>query len=143
MLLTAELASVFGAPQIPRGSGSERPSPALGWTLMTADQHPSPGVKNAPDAQNESIAVESMAVESIVDVSTESPAERVARFEAEAMPFLDQLYSAALRTTRNPTDAEDLVQETFTKAFAAFHQYRPGTNLKACLLYTSPSPRDS
>lgn len=132
-MLTAELASVFGAPQIPRGSGSERPSPALGWTLMTADQHPSPGVKNAPDAQNESIAVESMAVESIVDVSTESPAERVARFEAEAMPFLDQLYSAALRTTRNPTDAEDLVQETFAKAFAAFHQYRPGTNLKAWL----------
>jgi RNA polymerase sigma-70 factor (ECF subfamily) len=49
------------------------------------------------------------------------------------MPFLDQLYSAALRTTRNPADAEDLVQETFTKAFAAFHQYKPGTNLKAWL----------
>ena len=49
------------------------------------------------------------------------------------MPFLDQLYSAALRTTRNPADAEDLVQETFAKAFAAFHQYRPGTNLKAWL----------
>ena len=38
---------------------------------------------------------------------------------------------AALRTTRNPTDAEDLVQETYAKAFAAFHQYKPGTNLKA------------
>jgi RNA polymerase sigma-70 factor (ECF subfamily) len=41
------------------------------------------------------------------------------------------MYSAALRTTRNPTDAEDLVQETYAKAYAAFHQYRPGTNLKA------------
>jgi RNA polymerase sigma-70 factor (ECF subfamily) len=66
-----------------------------------------------------------------VDVSTETPQERAARFEREAMPLLDQMYSAALRTTRNPTDAEDLVQETFAKAFAAFHQYRPGTNLKA------------
>lgn len=63
----------------------------------------------------------------------EGDAERTARFEAEALVFVDQLYSAALRMTRNPTDAEDLVQETFAKAFAAFHQYRPGTNLKAWL----------
>ncbi|KNX39193.1 sigma-70 family RNA polymerase sigma factor [Luteipulveratus halotolerans] len=68
-----------------------------------------------------------------VDVAAETPAERAARFEREAMPFLDQLYSAALRTTRNPSDAEDLVQETFAKAYAAFHQYKPGTNLKAWL----------
>ena len=66
-----------------------------------------------------------------VDVATETPEERQARFEREAMPLLDQLYSAALRTTRNPADAEDLVQETYTKAFAAFHQYKPGTNFKA------------
>ncbi|NYE02551.1 RNA polymerase sigma-70 factor (ECF subfamily) [Kineosphaera limosa] len=69
----------------------------------------------------------------VVDPATESPADRAARFEAEAMVFLDQLYSAALRMTRNPADAEDLVQETYAKAFAAFHQYRPGTNLKAWL----------
>ncbi|HZJ06792.1 MAG TPA: sigma-70 family RNA polymerase sigma factor [Nocardioidaceae bacterium] len=56
-----------------------------------------------------------------------------ARFEHDAMPFLDQLYSAAMRMTRNPQDAEDLVQETFAKAFAAFHQFKPGTNLKAWL----------
>ena len=61
------------------------------------------------------------------------PGDRIARFEAEALPFLDQLYGAAMRLTRNPQDAEDLVQETYAKAFAAFHQYRPGTNLKAWL----------
>ena len=50
-----------------------------------------------------------------------------ADFEEQAMPLLDQLYAGALRMTRNPPDAEDLVQETYMN----------------CLLYTSPSPRDS
>ena len=59
--------------------------------------------------------------------------ERGARFEADVLPYLDQLYSAALRMTRNPADAEDLVQETFAKAYASFHQFQQGTNLKAWL----------
>jgi RNA polymerase sigma-70 factor, ECF subfamily len=66
-------------------------------------------------------------------VTTESTDDRRARFERDAMPFLDQLYPAALRMTRNPADAEDLVQETYLKAFAAFHQFEEGTNLKAWL----------
>ncbi len=60
-------------------------------------------------------------------------AEQQRRFERDALPFLDQLYAAAMRMTRNPADAEDLVQETFLKAFAAFHQFEEGTNLKAWL----------
>ncbi|HET7899606.1 MAG TPA: sigma-70 family RNA polymerase sigma factor [Candidatus Nanopelagicales bacterium] len=63
----------------------------------------------------------------------ETDEERSARFERDALPFLDQLYAAALRMTRNPADAEDLLQETFVRAFAAFHQYQDGTNLKAWL----------
>jgi RNA polymerase sigma-70 factor (ECF subfamily) len=59
--------------------------------------------------------------------------EQQARFERDALPFVDQLYAAAMRMTRNPADAEDLVQETFLKAFAAFHQFEDGTNLKAWL----------
>ena len=63
----------------------------------------------------------------------ESSAARSARFERDALEFLDQMYSAALRMTRNPADAEDLVQETYAKAYASFHQFREGTNLKAWL----------
>lgn len=59
--------------------------------------------------------------------------ERTNRFEQEALPFLDQMYAAALRLTRNPSDADDLVQETFAKAFTSFHQFESGTNIKAWL----------
>lgn len=64
---------------------------------------------------------------------TETEQERTDRFERDALPMLDQLYSAALRMTRNPADAEDLVQEAYAKAFGSFRQFTPGTNLKAWL----------
>ena len=54
-------------------------------------------------------------------------------FEAQALPLLDQLYGGALRMTRNPQDAEDLVQETYLKAYKNFHSFKQGTNLKAWL----------
>ncbi len=63
----------------------------------------------------------------------QSPEQLSARFTTDAMPMLDQLYAAALRMTRNPADAEDLVQETFLKAYAAFASFREGTNLRAWL----------
>jgi RNA polymerase sigma-70 factor (ECF subfamily) len=56
-----------------------------------------------------------------------------ALFEEQALPFLDQLYAAGMRMTRNPADAQDLVQETYVKAFSAFRQFQQGTNLKAWL----------
>lgn len=49
------------------------------------------------------------------------------------MPFIDQLYGAAMRMARNPQDAQDLVQETYTKAFNSFGRFKQGTNLKAWL----------
>lgn len=61
----------------------------------------------------------------------ETEEERRERFERDAIPFLDQLYGAAMRLTRNPADAEDLVQETYAKAYSSFHQFKAGTNLKA------------
>lgn len=92
-------------------SSRKHADPGLGWELMT-DQTS----KTVHRASGE-----------------ESAEERLARFERDALVYLDQLYGAALRMTRNPSDAEDLVQEAFAKAFAAFHQYRPGTNLRAWL----------
>ena len=55
------------------------------------------------------------------------------RFRADALPLLDSLYGAALRMTRNPADAEDLVQETMLRAYRSFERFEPGTNLKAWL----------
>src|SRR5438128_1001965 len=67
----------------------------VGWELMT--DNPAPSLEPVdPDD---------------VDLETETEAERSLRFEADAMQYLDQLYSAAMRMTRNPADAEDLVQE--------------------------------
>jgi RNA polymerase sigma-70 factor (ECF subfamily) len=63
----------------------------------------------------------------------ETPWQRTARFERDALPYLGQMYQAALRMTCHRADAEDLVQETFTRAYACFGQFEPGTNLRAWL----------
>lgn len=65
--------------------------------------------------------------------SDETDEQLTARFERDAIPMLDQLYGGALRMTRNPADAEDLLQETMVKAYAGFRSFRDGTNLKAWL----------
>ena len=85
------------------------------------------------NVQSDAVEPGAPQAEQAVDVATESTEERRIRFERDAMQYVDQLYSAAMRMARNPADAEDLVQEAYTKAFSAFHQYKPGTNLKAWL----------
>jgi RNA polymerase sigma-70 factor (ECF subfamily) len=66
---------------------------------------------------------------------TEGPEDlaRRDRFERDALPLLPGMYAAALRMTRNPADAEDLVQETFLRAYRGFDGFEEGTNLKAWL----------
>jgi len=67
------------------------------------------------------------------DLVLESASDRNTRFERDAIVFMDQLYAAALRYTKNPEDARDLVQDTYLKAFNSFHQFEEGTNLRAWL----------
>jgi RNA polymerase sigma-70 factor, ECF subfamily len=81
--------------------------------LMTTDVTPEPAAETSADDG------------SAVDVR--------ALFEEQALQYMDQLYAAAMRMTKNPADAADLVQETFVKAYTAFGQFTQGTNLKAWL----------
>jgi RNA polymerase sigma-70 factor (ECF subfamily) len=91
-------------------------------------------VMSIPTSSSAGLAAGTMAPAEPVDPrATETEAERTRRFESDALQYLDQLYAAAMRMTRNPADAEDVVQETFAKAYGSFHQFTPGTNLKAWL----------
>lgn len=71
---------------------------------------------------------------SATERATASPSdEQIALFEQEALPYMRQMFPAALRLTRNRCDAEDLIQETFARAYLKFHLFSPGTNLRAWL----------
>ena len=96
-------------------AASSVPAAAVRWGTMTDDAADPTSPRTPPALPTPR-----------VDVGPRPHAERARPFERDALPFLDQLYSAAMRMTRNPADAEDLVQETFAKAYAAFHQFQPG-----------------
>ena len=100
-------------------------SSPLGSLVMATD----PGSDAAPD---ETVLDDSVS-DGAADAPEETAEKRSARFERDALQYMDQLYAGALRMTRNPSDAEDLLQETYVRAFSAFHQYQDGTNLKAWL----------
>jgi RNA polymerase sigma-70 factor (ECF subfamily) len=69
----------------------------------------------------------------ITETTPAMRADLIERFDRDALPYLDTIYAGAMRYTKNQQAAEDLTQDTFTKAFSAFHQYQDGTNLKAWL----------
>ena len=102
-------------------------SRGLDWRVMTLD---TPSSDTPSSAAPKAVTPQSDAP--ITDAAATVALTRDL-FEEQAMPFIDQLYAAAMRMTRNPSDAQDLVQETFVKAFAAFAQFEQGTNLKAWL----------
>ncbi|MFY2788189.1 sigma-70 family RNA polymerase sigma factor [Rhodococcus sp. KRD162] len=124
-LLTAErplaLAEVISAPKSVAG--------AVAWTVEATE-----GI-SVTEARTPAAAATAIEDEKAIaeQRAAETEAQLTERFERDALPMLDQLYGAALRMTRNPADAEDLVQETFVKAYSAFRSFRDGTNLKAWL----------
>src|SRR3954453_10022766 len=74
-----------------------------------------------------------MRIRRVQETSPEAVSRARAAFEAAALACVDSLYRTAVRLTRSPTDAEDLVQDTYLKAFRAADSFEPGTNLRAWL----------
>jgi RNA polymerase sigma-70 factor (ECF subfamily) len=114
--------NLLGSPEWPAVEAAVTPVVSVSTPAVFETVHGALPVSSAGQSRGESRVAQ-----------TERTDERRARFERDALPFVDQLYAAGLRMTRNPADAEDLVQETFLKAFSAFHQFEEGTNLKAWL----------
>lgn len=114
-------AALLARPDASASARSMPPRPGVAWVAMNArEDHPvEPGDVPQLDPQREPV----------VDVGAESDFD----FEAEALEHLDSLYGGALRMTRNSQDAEDLVQETYMKAFRARDRFTPGTNMRAWL----------
>jgi RNA polymerase sigma-70 factor (ECF subfamily) len=113
----------------------------LDWASMIpiddASVPASTGTHSPSDVSDETTDLRTVALaeveEALDEVPTDGAEDPRPLFEEQALPFIDQLYGAAMRMTKNPSDAQDLVQETFVKAYAAFGQFQQGTNLKAWL----------
>jgi RNA polymerase sigma-70 factor (ECF subfamily) len=133
--------SVLSWPEWPV-AGESSPSPIVSLAsrstvvdrpFIAEEVGPVAGTEDETGAASEPLRDEDLGEDTFRATAEETESERSTRFERDALGYLDQMYSAALRMTRNPADAEDLLQETFAKAFASFHQFREGTNLKAWL----------
>ncbi len=140
LCLVEHISNGAGSTSTPLGmNGASGPNETGAGSVVTRPDET--GRTHRPPRRHEGIAVspadsptETAPSESPEETTApETPEELTARFERDALPLLDQLYGAALRMTRNPADAEDLVQETYVKAFTAFSSFKAGTNLKAWL----------
>lgn len=115
---------------VPRDSRGESASPSRGTRCSTRSDARDRQQQSALEPQTIRLHLGSV---SKSETSTVERQQLERRFADEAMPYIDQLYGAAMKMTRNPQDAQDLVQETFMKAFASFGSFTEGTNLKAWL----------
>jgi RNA polymerase sigma-70 factor (ECF subfamily) len=123
------ISSISGRPAVGPGRSTEEVGPVVG----TEDEAVSGGGLPGDEPLTGDELAEAIGEDTFRVSADEGEDARRERFERDALAFLDPMYSAALRMTRNPADAEDLLQEAFAKAYASFHQFREGTNLKAWL----------
>ena len=130
-------AAVLDAPLLP--TSAEWP-PVESWAMSLPSDRPLDDHEVVPSDEQDAPLDEDLEDgadeaegEALDDEAPIGDEELRALFEEQALPFIDQLYAAGMRMTRNPADAQDLVQETYVKAFSAFRQYQQGTNLKAWL----------
>ena len=105
----------------------------LELSLMTTETPESSNPEEPLDGEQTDSVVPSDAGPTSTEPAPTEVADVRALFEEQALQYMDQLYAAAMRMTKNPSDAADLVQETFVKAYTAFGQFQQGTNLKAWL----------
>lgn len=128
------ISSISGPPAVGRARTAEEVGPVAATDDESVPEVGGPG-EGLPEGEalsGDELA-EAIGEDTFRVSADESEEARRDRFERDALMYLDPMYSAALRMTRNPADAEDLLQEAFAKAYASFHQFREGTNLKAWL----------
>ena len=118
------------APSRPPATAVGAQAPAVDWRVMDDELDLADTDDLFTDGEPGTGAIEVVADASARDQPAANARDQ---FEEQALPFMDQLYGAAMRMTRNPSDAADLVQETFVKAFASWASFTQGTNLKAWL----------
>lgn len=123
------ISSLSGGPAV----GFIRHAEEVGPVVGTEDEAESGRVVPVSEVLTGDELAEAIGEDTFRVSAQETEEARRERFERDALGYLDPMYSAALRMTRNPADAEDLLQEAFAKAYASFHQFREGTNLKAWL----------
>jgi len=114
-----------GTTQTGLGSNDQKEKQVVGSFYMSVD--------DSAEVADSSVSASEVSDSSVRESKVKHSSELIARFERDALPYLDQIYAGALRMTRNPSDAQDLVQETFIKAYRAFAGFQEGTNLKAWL----------
>jgi N-ethylmaleimide reductase len=108
--------------------------PTLHLAPSSDDEEPADReVRGTPMTNNDETIRAAGADPQAVDQADETSAALAERFQRDAVPLMDQLFSGALRMTRNRANAEDLVQETMLRAYISFSSFRSGTNLKAWL----------